>query len=339
MREVATRAGVSLQTVSNVVNGRTHLMSAQTKQRVAEALDELGYWPNAAARSLRARRSTTLGFLVLDEGSRFLADPMTDLIVAGVGDVARDAGYSVLIQAASPRSSSTDRLLAPLLEHRVDGAILFLSGAPTLRRRVVRRIVELGFPFAVFERLPASWQVRSITADNRAGARALVAHLVARGHRRIAFLSTRVPWPMVEERLAGYRDGLRAAGIETDPGLELGDGVWSPADGARMTASVLGSDDPPSAVMCGNDLLALGAMRAAQRLGLRVPGEVAVTGFNDFEFAEFVDPPLTTVHVPGYELGRAAASSVLAQLDLSGEEQVPPGSVTLPVELKIRATT
>ncbi|HSO01757.1 MAG TPA: LacI family DNA-binding transcriptional regulator, partial [Gaiellaceae bacterium] len=110
MRDVAGQAGVSLQTVSNYVNGRFNLMSAETRERVGRELDRLGYWPNAAARSLRAKRTMTLGFLVLDEGARFLADPMTDLIIAGIGDVARDNGYALLIQAARPDPDDADRL-------------------------------------------------------------------------------------------------------------------------------------------------------------------------------------------------------------------------------------
>ena len=155
MRDVAGQAGVSLQTVSNYVNGRFNLMSVETRERVGRELDRLGYWPNAAARSLRAKRTMTLGFLVLDEGARFLADPMTDLIIAGIGDVARDHGYSLLIQAARPDPDDADRLFSPLLEDRVDGAFLFLSGAPSVRRRTIRRVDELGFSFVVFEQAPA----------------------------------------------------------------------------------------------------------------------------------------------------------------------------------------
>ena len=213
MRDVAGQAGVSLQTVSNYVNGRFNLMSDETRERVGRELDRLGYWPNAAARSLRAKRTMTLGFLVLDEGARFLADPMTDLIIAGIGDVARDNGYSLLIQAARPDPDDADRLFSPLLEDRVDGAFLFLSGAPSVRRRTIRRVDELGFSFVVFEQAPAGVPVVSVTAENRAGARQLTEHLLAAGHRRIAFISTRTPWPMVEERLRGYREALSAAGV------------------------------------------------------------------------------------------------------------------------------
>ncbi len=336
MRDVAGQAGVSLQTVSNYVNGRFNLMSAETRERVGRELDRLGYWPNAAARSLRAKRTMTLGFLVLDEGARFLADPMTDLIIAGIGDVARDHGYALLIQAARPDPDDADRLFSPLLEDRVDGAFLFLSGAPSVRRRTIRRVDELGFSFVVFEQAPAGVPVVSVTAENRAGARQLTEHLLGRGHRRIAFVSTRTPWPMVEERLRGYREALSAASVVA-PELEITDGVWDPADGARMAERLLDLPEPPTAIMCGNDLLALGALQAARIRGLRVPDDVAVTGFNDFEFAQFADPPLTTVRVPGYDLGRLGAESLIGRL--GGEE--PPaggGRLTLPVELQLRGS-
>jgi len=337
MRDVAGGAGVSLQTVSNYVNGRFNLMSAETRERVGRELDRLGYWPNAAARSLRAKRTMTLGFLVLDEGARFLADPMTDLIIAGIGDVARDNGYSLLIQAARPDPDDADRLFSPLLEDRVDGACLFLSGAPSVRRRTIRRVDELGFCCVVFEQAPAGVPVDSVTADNRAGARELTEHLLASGHRRIAFISTRQPWPMVEERLRGYREALSAAGVSA-PELEVTDGVWDPMNGAQMAERLLELHDPPTAIMCGNDQLALGALRAARIRGLRVPDDVAVTGFNDFEFAQFADPPLTTVRVPGYELGRLGAERLIARL---GGEDTPPGGarVTLPVTVQLRGST
>ena len=336
MRDVAGEAGVSLQTVSNYVNGRFNLMSEQTRERVGRELDRLGYRPNAAARSLRAKRTTTLGFLVLDEGARSLADPMTDLIIAGIGDVARDNGYSLLIQAARPDPHDVDRLFLPLLEERVDGAFLFLSGTPVVRRRTIRRLDVLGFSCVVFEQAPAGLRVASVTAENRAGSRRLTEYLLERGHRRIAFVSTRTRWPMVEERLRGYREALAAAAAAA-PELEQAEGVWDPADGSRMAGRLLDLPDRPTAIMCGNDLLALGALQAARARGLAVPGDVAVTGFNDFEFARFADPPLTTVRVPGYDLGRVGAQRLIGWL--GGDEPAAGGtSVTLPVELCVRGS-
>jgi DNA-binding LacI/PurR family transcriptional regulator len=313
MRDVAASAGVSVQTVSNFVNNRFHLMTDATRARVEQAMGMLGYHPNATARSLRSQRTNTLAFLVLDEGARFLADPMTDLIMAGIGDVVRDRGYGVLIRAARP-DAPTMQPLTPLLENRVDGAFLFLSGDPDVRRWYVSRTVDLGFPFVVFEDPAWGPSAVSVAAANRDGARGLAEHLIAKGHRRIGFLAARAHWPMVEERYQGYLEALKAAGLEADASLERFDGVWEARCGEEMADALLSASERPSAVMCGNDLLALGAIRAARRRGLRVPEDVAVTGFDDFDFAEFVHPPLTTVRVPGYEMGRVAAESLLQLL-------------------------
>jgi LacI family transcriptional regulator len=141
---------------------------------------------------------------------------------------------------------------------------------------------------------------------------------------------------MVEERLRGYRDALSAAGLLA-PELEVSDGVWDPSDGSRMAERLLELPDPPTAIMGGNDLLALGALRAARIRGLRVPDDVAITGFNDFEFAQFADPPLTTVRVPGYELGRLGAESLIARLG-AGKARAAGGRLTLPVEVQLRGS-
>ena len=140
---------------------------------------------------------------------------------------------------------------------------------------------------------------------------------------------------MVEQRHLGYREALAAAGLERDPSFELFEGIWDAADAGSMVDRLLALPDPPTAVMGGNDLLAIGAMRQARARGLRVPDDLAVTGFNDFAFAEFVDPPLTTVHVPGYEMGCSAAQLLIEHLD--GREIAEP-HITLPVELRLRGS-
>jgi DNA-binding LacI/PurR family transcriptional regulator len=332
MRDVAARAGVSAQTVSNLVNGRTHLMTEETRDRVSTAMAALGYHPNSAARGLRSARTHTLAFLVLDQDARFLADPMTDLIIAGIGDIARDRGYGVLIQAGRPDEAS-DALLTPLLEHRADGAFLFLSGEPALRHWYTQRVVELGAHAVVFERVDEAPNITSLTAADRDGARRLTEHLLSRGHRRIAFVAARVPWPMIEQRRLGYGDALTAAGIETDPGLELFEGTWGTQLGPAFVDQLMRVEQPPTAIMCGNDLLALGVLQELRRRKLRVPADVAVTGFNNFDFAEFVDPPLTTVTTPGYEMGRAAAQNLIDGLEGTG---VVESRLEFPVELVLR---
>jgi DNA-binding LacI/PurR family transcriptional regulator len=333
MKDVAARAGVSVQTVSNLINERFNLMTASTRARVERAMEELGYHPNVTARGLRSSRTGALGFLVLDEGARFLADPMTDLVIAGIGDVVRDRGYGLLIQAARP-SRSDHGLLKPLLENRVDGAFLFLSGDPSLRGWYVRRMLELGFDFVLFEESQDE-RVATVTAAERDGARRLTQHLIAAGHTRIAFAASAVPWPMVEQRLLGYRDALEEAGIQGGRELEVFEGSWMPSTGSALAERLLDGSRPPTAIMAGNDLLAVGAIRALRRRGIRVPDDVAVTGFDDFDFSELVEPPLTTVRIPGYEMGRTAAELLIDQLEGT---RGPEHRLMLPVELCLRGS-
>jgi DNA-binding LacI/PurR family transcriptional regulator len=328
MRDVAARAQVSVQTVSNLINDRVHLMGEETRIRVEQAMSELGYHPNLAARTLRSARTETLCFLLLDEGNRFLADPMTDLIIAGIGDVARDSGYGLLIRAARPHEPDPS-LVRPLLENRADGAFLFMSGEPKLRRWYVDKLAELGFPFILLEPSDDP-QILTVTAADREGARRLTEHLIDAGHERIAFLTTAVPWPMLEQRLLGYRDALDAAGLEP---LVLSGGTWTPGSGAEQAERALSLRQRPGAMMCGNDLLALGAISAVRERGLKVPDDVAVTGFDDFDFAQFADPALTTVRIPGYEIGRAAGEALI---DVLGGGMPTERQVVLPVELELR---
>jgi DNA-binding LacI/PurR family transcriptional regulator len=334
MRDVAARAGVSTQTVSNLINGRAHLMSDETRRRVEVAMTDLAYHPNSTARGLRSARTQTLAFLVLDEGARFLADPMTDLIMAGVADVARDRGYGVLIQSDRPVARST-ALLKPLLEHRADGALLFLSGEPSLRAWYAARTAELGVRCLTFEDASDLPGVLSVAAANRDGGRRLAELLLGEGHRRVAFIAARMPWPMVEQRHAGYLDALAAAGLAVDPDLVRYDGVWDPASGPALASALLALDEPPTAIMCGNDLLALGVLQELRRRGLHVPADVAVTGFNDFDFAAFVDPPLTTVRTPGYEMGREAAERLIEAIEGREPDE---HRLVLPVELVRRGS-
>lgn len=328
MRDVAARADVSVQTVSNLINNRLHLMGENTRARVEQAMSELGYHPNVAARTLRSERTETLCFLLLDEGSRFLADPMTDLIIAGIGDVARDRGYGLLIRAARPHEPDPT-LIRPLLEKRADGAFLFMSGEPEVRRWYVARLGELGFPFILLESSDDPG-LHTVAAADREGARRLTEHLISQGHERIAFLTTKVPWPMLEQRMLGYRDALRAARLKP---IVLTGGTWTPTSGAEQADRLLSRKARPTAMMCGNDLLALGAIRAVRERGLSVPGDMAVTGFDDFDFAQFADPALTTVRIPGYDIGRQAGEALIGVLE--GEPPVE-RQVVFPVELELR---
>lgn len=314
MKDVAQAAGVSVQTVSNLVNGRHGEMSAETRKRVERAMAQLDYHPDVTARSLRSARTRTLGFLVLDEHKAFLADPLTAQMLAGVGDTARERDFGILVQSAQPSGGGPD-LLLPLRERRIDGSFLVLSGEPEVRRALIDRLASLSDDFVVFDEVVEDSAILSVRAAERDGGRMLTEHLLARGHERLGFIGARVPWPVIEQRFLGYRDALAVAGIKPLTRFERFEAPSYATGAQEMARALLRAKQPPTAVIASSDLLALGAMRAALDAGLRVPEDLAIAGFDDFDFSALVDPPLTTVRIPGYEMGKVAATMLIDRLE------------------------
>lgn len=331
MRDVAAYADVSAQTVSNFINGRYEHVGKETRRRIETALKELDYVVDHRARNLRQGLTQTLGFLVLDEHLRFLSDPLTALVLAGIGDVARDRNYGILIQAVRP-STQASELLAPIFERRVDGALLVLSGHRDLRAWYLEQLAEREHPFVVFDEPTDAPTGISIMAENRHGAKLLTEHLIAQGHTRIAYIAARVPWPVVEQRYAGFRQALSDAGIKPVLDLELFEGGFEISGGVQMANKLLDRPDPPTAIVASSDLLAVGAVQATRNRSLRIPEDVAITGFDDFDFAKYIDPPLTTVAIPGYEMGQTGADLLISSLT----GQAAARERTFPVELCMR---
>jgi DNA-binding LacI/PurR family transcriptional regulator len=324
-----------MQTVSNLLNGRSDHMATETAQRIRDVIEELGYRRNFVARGLRSARAHALAFLVTDASARFLADPMTDLFLAGLGDELRDRDHGLLIQSAHP-TAPFESLLAPVTEARVDGAVLFLSGPPELRAQRVERLEQLRIPTILLQEhgLRASGQPYVI-AEDRNGSRELCRHVLERGHTHIHYLTAADSWSAIEERIAGFHEACAHAHDGEARGSITLRGTYAPLDAASVARDLLSSRDRPTAMLCGNDLVALGVLKAARELGLRVPEDLAVAGFDDFDFAAALDPPLTTVRIPGYEMGRQAARSLLQAVE-SGR---PAESSRFPVEVCLRGST
>ncbi len=333
IREVAKRAGVSLQTVSNVLNGRLSQVGEKTRERVLQSIEELGYQPNLHARGLRSQRTYTVGFLTVDPSARFLADPFHMTILSGMADILRDNDYGLLVQALPPGgpADSFERLFR---QRRFDGAVVHLSGSPTVRKKCVAQMDQTGCPFVLIEERAEGPRCAGVRADNRTGATSAVEHLRSKGHRRMGFLYYSDPsWPAIEERLAGFEAALRSHRLPAAIRLPITEESIEPARAALETAV---RDEPAlSAVLCSNDVLAVGALQAAKSLGRRVPEEIAIVGFDDFDFARYVDPPLTTVALPGYEMGRRAAELLLEQFQKGSFSET---DVVFPTTLIVRGT-
>jgi len=305
IREVAQRAGVSLQTVSNVLNGRHARTSPETRQRVLRTVKKLGYHPNAHARGLRSERSRTVGYFTVDPTPQFVADPGRAGLLSGVADVLREQDYCLLVQALPPDDpgESFSRLYQ---QRRFDGGVVEMP------KGRVGPLIRVGCPCVLVEEFVRARRTACVRADNRQGAVEVVNYLLAKGHQRIDVLTVKNPWPNMQERMAGYQSALRAHRVPIPRRLTAASENVEPA--REVMEKALRRDKSLTAVFCINDILALGALQAAKAVGRHVPGELSIVGFGDFAFSQYVEPPLTTVELPKYEMGRRAAELLLGCL-------------------------
>jgi LacI family transcriptional regulator len=333
IRDVAERAGVSMQTVSNVINDRP-VTRPETRLRVEQAIRELGYERDALARALRLQRSHVVGFFIEDQSHLALRDPTHSALLTGMVEAARQREYAVTVLVAAPES--TEQVISTLRQQqRVAGVLLSLQGAEGERRDLFEHMAGLGMPTVIFEQHTDVPGVASVTSDNEGGGGRVARHLLDLGHRRLAMLTGATAWPGGERRFAGFLTETASAGLEVP--LMRSD-AWS-VEAARAAAlAMLGhenADERPTAVFAANDVLAVGVLLAAQDLGLRVPDDLSVAGFDDFDFATMVRPALTTVSVDFVQMGMWGAE-VLITLAEGGHS---PPNVRLPSSLVVRGST
>jgi DNA-binding LacI/PurR family transcriptional regulator len=337
IRDVAEEAGVSVQTVSNVLHGRS-FVRPEIQARVRAAIERLDYQPNQAAQSMRRRSSQTLGLLVSDPNPRGLADPFYGEVLSGIAETARAHNFGLLIDLLpSDRPLQAADFLRPFQTRRVDAAIVFVHGGAADSASLLTDLARAQVLFAVLARHVPGDTVYSVLAADYDGAHSATRHLIDRGHRRIGFIDSAQRWPAVEDRLRGYRAAMQLAGFDASIAVFTSQD-WTAEGGAEAVRRMLDQapDARPTALVAGSDVLAVGAIQALRAHGLRVPGDVAVCGFDDFEFARYTDPPLTTVRLPAFEMGRSAAALLLDHLrGQPAHEQ----RYVLPTELIVRQST
>ncbi|SDO61448.1 transcriptional regulator, LacI family [Klenkia soli] len=321
IRDVARRAGVSLGTVSNVLN-RPDQVSVGSRERVLAAIAELGFVRNESARQLRAGTSRTLGLVVLDIANPFFTD-----VARGVSEVADDAGLAVILCNSDDRPAKESAYLDLLAEQRVQGVLITPTAdlAPhldSLRRR--------GVPVVLVDRRATGPGQCSVAVDDVLGGRLAADHLIERGHRRIAFVGGSSGLPQIEERHAGVVAAVRDQWGDEDSLTVFAPDVLTVATGREAAAQIVGMPAAvrPTAVICANDLLALGVLQEMTRHGVRVPEECAIVGYDDIEFAAAAAVPLTSVRKPRQEMGRRAAELLLAE---AGDDHVHEQIVYEPV--------
>ena len=326
--DVANLAGVSRTTVSFVLNDRPGAnISPATRARVLEAAASLGYRPNASASGLARGRAHVLGLVLRQSPEQVAEDALRAETLRGLSSAARAAGYRVLVEPLGAGNGGYGDLIR---SRGTDG--LVVSG-PRTDDRELERLAREGAPMVIQGVLPDS-RVPSVDIDNVDAARAAVGHLVALGHRVIGCVTNApLEYTAARERREGYRQALAEAGLPVDDELVV-EADFDAASGHRAMARLLARPDL-TAVFVASDVVAVGAMAAIRDAGLRVPDDLSVVGFDDVPLAAYLDPPLTTVHLPAHDLGHAAG---LALLDRIAGRSVEPRTV-LPTELVIRSST
>lgn len=330
LQDIADRLGVSVATVSRALAGYSDV-AAETRARVLEAADDMGYRPNISARRLQKQRTETIGFVIPTHGPRF-SDPFFSELLAGIGNEAANQEYDLLV---STRASGVEELKTyqrMVMEQRVDGMLVVRTRKEDAR---ISYLLGQGFPFVAFGRSDLQGDFPYLDVDGQQGLRQITQHLIDQGHQRIAYIGAPNDLMFASHRLAGYKEALAVNGIPLDRSL-LMEGELTERSGYRTAMAILSNDQRPSAIVACNDLMALGAISAARELGLNVGQDVAVTGFDDVPLAAHAHPPLTTVRQPIYEIGRRICRMLIRLLRGEPLEQ---RQALLEPELVIRASS
>ncbi len=333
--DVAKLAGVSRATVSYVLNGLSDgyvAITEETRQRVLKAVEELGYQPDAMAQSLRSGTTNTIGLLIPD-----MHNPHYWQIAYGVEQEVRSKGFDVMLMSASLSPDYELHSVQTLARRRIDGLILLLTFFDHVHKEI-ERLVQQRKPLVLIG--TSASKTDMARTSFKEGAVEVMKHLLAQGHRRIGLVygvgGVGVPYPdQGNDRLVAYRQGLQSVGLTCDETLIQYCGTTID-EGYKAASNLIERELPPTAIIVINDMLAIGVMRAVYERQLRIPDDLSIVSFDDIEVAAYLNPPLTTVHVDGEALGRAASQLIFRRLE---NPSLPPQELFIPSQLVIRGTT
>lgn len=330
MKDVAHHAGVSLSTVSYVLNSSGPVGDAR-KARVLDAVNALGYTPNESARRLRTKGAMTIGLIIPDLSNQFFAQ-----VAEGVESVAADRDALIVLCAPEAIGRPTEYYVRLLRSQSLDG-LIYLPGGEGMRLQLALALAEAGPVVMVDERI-RGFDVPSVLADSRGGARKIAEHVLSHGHRRIAIVGGPEALWTSEQRMAGYREALARYEIPPDD-VHYFSGDHREESGSRAAAQLLSGpvQDRPTAFLCANDLMALGVYRYCRAAGIRIPDDVSVVGFDGIAVADLVQPALTTVRQPAYKMGVCAATQLFDLVERVEQDDTS-AVTTLPTELVLGAS-
>jgi DNA-binding LacI/PurR family transcriptional regulator len=325
IKDIARKANVSFSTVSRALQN-SPLISRRTAEKIQRIARESGYRASAVARGLVTQKTKTIGVVVTS-----IADPFVSEVVEGIEECCNNHGYSVFLANSNADPDRERKVVQSFSERRVDGIVVTSSRVGAL---YIPMLSEMRVPIVLVNNQHPGEFVHSVMIENVQGSREVTEHLIQLGHRRIAYLGDRLGYQSDTERFSGFREALDRAGLKFFPELIVhGDGK---SEGAREpTKSLLNLSEPPTAIVCYNDMTALGVLGTVRAHGLRIPDDISVVGFDDLFIASYTDPPLTTVRQPRRRMGLLAMESLLQLM----QGQDPSQAISVAAELVIRESS
>ncbi len=330
LKDVANAAGMSVTTVSRALNGFDDVAEI-TRDHIMHTASELGYAPNLNARRLKTQRADAFGLIVPNEDLRF-SDPFFSELLSGIIDQISEYGLELNITTPTEKEQYEEIYLKYIRSRRVDGFILLRTVENDPR---IALLQKHNFPFVCFGRSGDASDISFVDEDGETGIRQMIDHLVSLGHTRIGCLAEPRTLIKSRQRVQGYLDGLQAHGLPIDESLIV-EGRFRQKSGQESTERLLNHVDPPTAIVAVNDLLAIGAMSAAQERGLVVGKDISITGFDGIPLSEYVTPALTTLHIPAHEMGQQLCKNLVQVMNSNGQER--PKTVVQP-KLIVRNST
>ena len=314
VKDIARKAGVSHSTVSRALHGST-LIAPETTERIQQIADEMGYSPSAAARALKTNRSQVLGVVLSN-----VDDPFFSEILQGIESGVQGSGYSIFIAAAHRDPEQKQEIVQAMVEHRVDGVIICST---SFSEKQSGQLLQHGVPLVVINNQTAEDFRYSIYHDDVDGSRQVTRHLIELGHRKIAYLGNSLSGRTTLDRLAGFRQEMESNGLAVPADYVYEIPGSEPEKGIQAVDHFINLPDRPTALVCFNDMIAIGVLKSLQQRGIRVPEEFSITGFDNIVFSNYTNPPLTTFDQPKKFIGQKAAELILNLLDTTTKTDVP----------------
>lgn len=314
IKDIARELGISPSTVSRALKDHPDI-SPETKKAVNELAEKLNYQPNIVALNLRQRKTNTIGVIIPEIVHFFFST-----VISGIEDIAYEAGYNVILAQSNESYQREVTDMKALFNTRVDGMLLSIS-RETTNFDHIDSIVNKGMPIVFYDRMYNSPSCSKVIVDDYSGAKEAVLHMIDQGCKKIAHL---IPSPnlMISiDRLKGYQDALKERGIEANPDWVVHCNEGSFEEGKIVTAKLLAQKNRPDAIFASTDPLAMGAVMSIKEKGLKIPEDIAIVGFSNWFFGELLEPSLTTVDQPGFEMGREAARILIKQIEMKEKGQ------------------